>query len=542
MKRWFGIVAVAVLVAAGGTAWYYLEASEPPPTYRLAKIERGEIVSTASATGTVNAVTTVQVGSQLSGQIKELYADFNTKVKAGQPLAKLDTGTLEAKLSQAQADLDSARAAHTMQKAQVEKVRADLANAEAEVGAARALAHRAELLSQDAERDNTRKQQLVRQGYATVADADKAKTALETTRSDVIQTRAQTQAALAQLGAAEANLRVAEAQVETAAAQIAQRAAALEQVRLDLARATILAPIDGVVVQRSVDLGQTVAASLQSPTLFSIAQDLRLMQVETSIDEGDIGRVAEGQLATFTVNAFPNDAFEGRVSQIRLGPQVVQNVVTYIVAISAENPDLKLLPGMTATVRIVTDHRADVLKVPNAALRYRPPGAAQTQVPAAAPGGGPRFGAGLDRLAQTLTEELKLTAEQQRAVEDIITEARATFAEIAGAAIGNSARGARYRAARKEMDERITTVLTPGQRPQFAALRANRSGGANGQIWLINDTGTPQSVPVRLGIGDGTFTEIVGGAVKEGDSVIVGTSRPQAAAAQSSPRQPRLGF
>ncbi|HEY5607812.1 MAG TPA: efflux RND transporter periplasmic adaptor subunit, partial [Alphaproteobacteria bacterium] len=520
MKRWIGIVAAAVLVAAGGTAWYYLEAGEPTPSYRLAKIERGAIVSTVSATGTVNAVTTVQVGSQLSGQIKELYADFNTKVKADQPLARLDTDTIEARLLQARADLDSARAAQVMQAAQVEKVRADLLNAEAALAVAQAQAQRAELLSQDAERENGRKQQLVRQGYTTQADADKAKTALDTARSDVIQTRAQVRAVSAQLAAMQASLRIAEAQVATAAAQAAQREAMLQQVRLDLDHATIRAPIDGVVVQRSVDLGQTVAASLQSPTLFNIAQDLRVMQVETSIDEGDIGRIAEGQHATFSVTAFPADTFEGRVSQIRLGPQIVQNVVTYVVVISAENPDMKLLPGMTATVRVVTDRRANALKAPNAALRFRPPGAPAQQPPGPPAGGGQRIGAGLENLAKTLTEELKLTPDQQRAVEDIVAETRAKFAELAQPEIGNSARVARGRFLRNEMNERIITLLTPEQRPQFAALRVNRGAGGSGQIWLMDATGALRAVAVRLGIGDGTFTEIVRtGSVEEGQTV-----------------------
>jgi len=543
MKRWIGIVAAAVLVAAGGAAWYYLEAGEPTPSYRLAKIERGAIVSTVSATGTVNAVTTVQVGSQLSGQIKELYADFNTKVKADQPLARLDTDTIEARLLQARADLDSARAAQVMQAAQVEKVRADLLNAEAALAVAQAQAQRAELLSQDAERENGRKQQLVRQGYTTQADADKAKTALDTARSDVIQTRAQIQAVSAQLAAMQASLRIAEAQVATAAAQAAQREAMLQQVRLDLDHATIRAPIDGVVVQRSVDLGQTVAASLQSPTLFNIAQDLRVMQVETSIDEGDIGRIAEGQHATFSVTAFPADTFEGRVSQIRLGPQIVQNVVTYVVVISAENPDMKLLPGMTATVRVVTDRRANALKAPNAALRFRPPGAPAQQPPGPPAGGGQRIGAGLENLAKTLTEELKLTPDQQRAVEDIVAETRAKFAELAQPEIGNSARVARGRFLRNEMSERIITLLTPEQRPQFAALRANRGAGGSGQIWLMDATGALRAVAVRLGIGDGTFTEIVRtGSVEEGQTVVVGTARPQSAAAPAAPPPRRLGF
>jgi HlyD family secretion protein len=211
--------------------------------------------------------------------------------------------------------------------------------------------------------------------------------------------------------------------------------------------------------------------------------------------------------------------------------------------ISAENADMKLLPGMTATVRVVTDQRVNALKVPNAALRFRPPGAPTQGLPGQPAGGGQRIGAGLENLARTLTDELKLTSDQQRALEEIVAETRGKFAELAQPEVGNSARVARSRFLRNEMNERITTVLTPEQRPQFAALRATRGAGGSGQIWVMGETGALRAVPVRLGIGDGTFTEIVrGGSVEEGQTVVVGTARPQTTTAPAQQPQRRLGF
>lgn len=319
---------VVLLAAAAAAAWWYsARADRAAPAYRFAKVERGPIVASVSATGTVNPVTTVQVGTQVSGQIKELFVDFNSPVRRGQLLARIDPQTFEYRVRQAQADAEAARSALA----------------------------RAQVAAINAQRDLARTQELVARNFVSPADLD----------------RAQSQFDLAQ------------AEVRTAQATVAQREAQLAAAKVDLARTEIRAPVDGVVIKRSVDVGQTVAASLQAPELFVIARDLRDMQVETSIDEADIGRIRIGQRATFTVDAFPGRTFSGEVKQIRKAAQTVQNVVTFTVLVTADNAAGELMPGMTANVRIVTDTRESVLKVANAALRFRPPGAG----PAAADAG-----------------------------------------------------------------------------------------------------------------------------------------------------------
>ncbi len=342
--------------AAGGWYWWQSGTAEPGAHYRLARVERGPMAAVVAASGTLNAVTTVQVGSQISGQVKEINADFNTPVKKGQVIARIDPATFELRVSQARADLDAAESA-------VAVARSGLAAQQAELG-------RVKVTLADAARDFERKKSLVEKKYISPAELDKASTVLETTRE--------------QLKAVQAQIQVSEAQVRTALAAVKQRESLLRQAQVDLERTIIRAPVDGTVILRNVDAGQTVAASLQAPVLFTIAQDLRDMQVEASIDEADVGRLRVGMAAGFSVDAFPRRNFSGEIRQIRKSPQNVQNVVSYTVVISAANPDLALLPGMTANVRIVVDQRASALKVPNAALRWRP---AEADAPADAPGG-----------------------------------------------------------------------------------------------------------------------------------------------------------
>ena len=288
----------------------------------------------------------VLVGSQVSGQIKELFVDFNSVVKKDQVIARIDPESFELRVRQAMADLEATRATVMTQMAAV--------------GAQRAEVSRSEVNLADVKRDYERKQMLVEKGFVSAADRDK---------SLAVYNGAQEQ-----LKTARAQLAVAEAQAKNAAAVVKQRESQLAQTKVELDRTIIRAPVDGVVIKRSVDAGQTVAASLQAPELFQIAQNLREMQVDASIDEADVGRVKVDQSATFTVDSFPGRTFSGKVTQVRKAALVVQNVVTYIVVISAANPDLQLLPGMTANVRITTDQRDKVLKLPNAALRFRPAG------------------------------------------------------------------------------------------------------------------------------------------------------------------------
>jgi len=342
-----GLVLAALAAAAGGYAWLKIgNGGGEHPQYRLARAERGPLTAAVAASGTLNAVTTVQVGSQISGQVKEIYADFNTPVKAGQVIARIDPETFELRVAQARADLDAAQSA-------VAVARSGLAAQMAEFG-------RVGVTLTDAQRDYERKKALVEKSFISPSELDKARTLLEATRQ--------------QLKAVEAQMGVGEAQVRSALAAVKQRESLLRQAQVDLERTIIRAPVDGTVILRNVDAGQTVAASLQAPVLFTIARDLRDMQVEAAIDEADVGRLSPGLPATFTVDAFPRRSFTGEIVQIRKSPVNVQNVVSYTVVISARNSDLALLPGMTANVRIVVEQRESALKVPNAALRFRPAG------------------------------------------------------------------------------------------------------------------------------------------------------------------------
>ena len=346
------ITLVLLVIAAGGSyaTYRYVFSNGAEPGYKFAAIESGPITASVAATGTLNPVVTVQVSSQISGQIREIFVDFNSNVKAGQLIAQIAPETYEHRVRQAEADLEAARATVAVQQAELYRAKVNLA---------------------DAERDHARKQSLVAKNFISPAELDKAQTTFE---------------------AAKAQLRVVEAQASNSAALVRQREAQLGQARVDLGRTEIRAPVDGIVIKKSVEPGQTVAASLQAPEMFVIARNLADMQVETAIDEADVGRLQVGQEATFTVDAFPGKRFKGEVKQVRKAAQVVSNVVSYTVVVSASNPDLILLPGMTANVRIVTAQKDKVLKVANAALRFRPPSADEKSAPA---GRQPGNGAGM---------------------------------------------------------------------------------------------------------------------------------------------------
>lgn len=346
-RRLLTFVLLVALVGGGFAAWRAFFAEGAKPTYKFATVERGPLTAAVAATGTLNPVVAVQVSSQISGQIREIFVDFNSPVKAGDLLARIAPETYEHRVRQAEADLEAARAIVAVQQAELFRARVNLA---------------------DAERDVQRKQTLVAKNYLSPAELDKAQTLLD---------------------AARAQLKVVEAQAANSVALVRQREAALGQARVDLSRTEIRAPVDGIVIKKSVEPGQTVAVSLQAPEMFVIARNLADMQVEAAIDEADIGRVQVGQEVSFSVDAFPGRKFKGEVKQVRKAAQVTSNVVSYTVVISAANPDLILLPGMTANVRIVTTHKDDTLKVANAALRFRPP--ADGEKPAASgrpPGGG----------------------------------------------------------------------------------------------------------------------------------------------------------
>src|SRR2546427_1503741 len=386
MRRIVSVVIVAALVGAGVWAYLYTQSGGSAPKYPLARVERGPLTAAVSATGTLNAVVIVQVGSQVSGQIKALNVDFNSIVKKNQVIARIDPDIFEAKVQQAQADLDSSRATVLNQQAQVERARADVENARAALVEAKAFTAKARVQSLDAKRDFDRKTELFDRQLIAKSDLDTAQATYDAAVAQLDSTRAREQALSSAIQSSIAQLRVVDASLESARAQVKQKDAALRQAQVDLDHTTIRAPVDGVVVSRQVDVGQTVAASLQAPVLFTIAQDLTQMQVETSVDEADIGRIKLDDRATFTVDAFPGETFTGTVNQIRKAAQVVQNVVTYTVVVAVVNPAGKLVPGMTANVKLVTAEKRSALKIPNAALRFRPAG---IEAPAsAAPAGG----------------------------------------------------------------------------------------------------------------------------------------------------------
>ncbi|WP_422625589.1 efflux RND transporter periplasmic adaptor subunit [Rhodoferax sp.] len=371
----------------------------------------------------------VQVGSQVSGQIKEIFVDFNSPVKAGQLIARIDPETYRQRVLQAQADMETARANLAMQQAEVARVAANLL---------------------DAQRNDARKQTLLEKNFISAADRDTAQTAL---------------------AAAAASLKLAQAQVQGSAAQVRQREALLAQAQVDLGRTEIRSPVDGVVVKRSVDTGQTVAASLQAPELFIIAKNLNDMQVETAVDEADVGRIQPGQAVSFTVDAFPGQHFSGAVTQVRKAATIVSNVVSYVVVVSAANPDLILRPGMTANVRIITAHKDNALKVVNAALRFRP-------------------------------------ANQK------------------------SAQNSENRG--KNPAKKPSSAVSPA--PTFL----NKNPAPPGRLWVLDKDGNPQAVDVRLGLSDGSMTEILGSRLTAGSQVIVSLQSAGSAEKAKATAGPRM--
>lgn len=344
LKRWLPPLLLLAAMTAVLWAWQPWQDSTPKPQYRLGKATEGRLSAAVSASGTLGARVTVQVGSQVSGQIAELLVDFNSPVKKGQVIARLDPASFATRVAQAQADLRAAQSA-------VQVARDTLTMRQAELAKAR-------IALDESGRNLERKRALVRELFLSPAELDSAQAAYDTARE--------------QVRLAEASVQVARAQLANAEALVAQRQALLRQAEVELAHTVIRSPVDGVVISRNVDVGQTVAASLQAPVLFTIAQDLRQMELNIAVDEADVGRVKPGQTVRFTVDAYPGERFSGQVTQIRKAPQTVNNVVTYGVIASAANPDGKLLPGMTANARILTEEKERVLMVPNEALRFRP--------------------------------------------------------------------------------------------------------------------------------------------------------------------------
>jgi HlyD family secretion protein len=410
MRRWI-VAGIGVAVAALAAVLVSSNRKKNQSPYRTETVDRGSITMQVTATGTLSAVTTVQVGSQVSGIIAKLYADFNSRVKKGQLLAELDPTPFQAQVEQ--------------QRANLTKAQVDAANA---------------LIS------FTRQKRLLADGLAAQSDYDAAKAAYD-----------------------------------GAVAQVQQARAALQQAETNLKYTKITSPIDGVVVARQYDVGQTVAASFQAPTLFTIAQDLTKMQVQADVDQSDIGRVHVGEPASFTVDAYPEQIFRGKIAQVRLNATVSQNVITYPVIIEVPNPDEKLRPQMTANVTIDVAHVRDVLRVPNAALRFRPP-----RAPAAPAGQAPK-GASLEQRAAQLGQK--------------------------GGGFG-------------------------GLNRAFEQATGGKTKAPTQTVYVLEAQNRLKSVPIRPGISDGHFTEVAEGDLQPGDRVVVGLAT---ARTESSQRPPGMG-
>lgn len=484
------LLGIAVVAILGGGAWWWTarKGEAADSAYRTATIERGDIRVAISATGTLSAISTVTVGSQISGQVTDVLVDYNSEVKKGEVLARIDPSTYEAQIEQGNAQIANAQAS-------LKQAQATLANAEL---------------------DYTRKADLGRQKLVAQSDVDLARAARDQAR----------------------------AQVNAAQASIRQQTASTQTTRVNLDRTVIRSPVDGVVLTRTIEPGQTVAASLQAPELFTIAEDLSKMKIELAVDEADIGQVKVGQAVSFTVDAFADRQFRGQVQQVRLSATTTSNVVTYPVVVSVDNSDGTLLPGLTVNAEIEVSKRDDILKVSNAALRYKPTGEAATATAAAqAPQGGQNRGGGIGDDLARVAGSLQLKPDQQAAFDAALTAlrerqaARMAQAQQRGASMfggaprpgGNAGggSGAMQAQMRQRMAERMQQDFAPfratlddTQKQSWDAELRALLGAKRAPIYtLVN--GKPEMVQVRIGASDGTSTE-VSGAVKEGDVVVVG--------------------
>ncbi|WP_246606612.1 efflux RND transporter periplasmic adaptor subunit [Novilysobacter antarcticus] len=477
-----GVVVLAV-AAAGVYLWQQRGVAAGEGGYRTATAERGDIRVSISATGTLGAISTVDVGSQISGLVTEVLADFNDTVSEGQVIARIDPSTFDAQIAQGNAAVQAAQAS-------LATARAAAINAEA---------------------DFRRKSELGERQLVATSDIDLARAARDQAR----------------------------AQVNSAQAQIAQQRASTRTSQLNLERTEIRSPVDGVVLTRTVEPGQTVAASLQAPVLFQIAEDLSKMEIVLAIDEADIGQVKTGQGVSFGVDAFPDRQFRGSVQQVRLSATNTNNVITYPVVVAVDNPDQILLPGMTANAEIEVSRRDDVLRVPNAALRYKP---AEGDAPVATGAARTSPTEELPRIAAAL----ELDANQQAAFDEALGSMReraaarvpaAAPAPAAGSAMMGPRRGSAVAGAgnsgamRQRMQERFNQqfaafreTLPDEKKARWDGELASLLAARRAPLYLLV-AGKPKPIMVRIGVSDGSWTE-VSGEITEGDQVIIGSGRP----------------
>lgn len=431
----FVVVAGFLCALAVGLGYTYGQ-DNSVPAFLTAPVERGSISTLVKASGTVEPVVSVDVSSQLSGRIADVFVSFNDAVTAGQPIALIDPEIFAARVNEEKAALTVARANAQVQRATVERAVVAVAIAQTAEKLAKEQSLATKAKQDEWERDLLRKLALARSGSGTVRDLSQAQALRDAGAADLRASLEQIQMKTEAIASAEAEKHMAEANLENAKAVVEQTQAALDQAQFDLDRTVLRAPINGIIIKRDVNPGQTVAVSLEAKTLFKIANDLREMEVHGKIDEADVGQLKVGQTAQFTVDAYPDRTFSGRVLQIRKSPEVVQNVVTYTAIVSAPNPDLLLLPGMTAELRIVVSDTGRVLKIPSQALRFRP--------------------------------------------------------------------------------RDVGAVPAQGSRNQLATSKAPA------MVWLVGDGGRPKPIEVSLGVSDDNSTQLLEGALVEGQQVIIG--------------------
>ncbi len=464
---------VALLLLVG----FWTVGTRQGTTYYTAKVDKGDISQVVQATGTINAVTTVQVGSQVSGTIAQLFADFNSRVHKDQVIAQIDPAIFRAQLQQANADLANARANVKGLEAQIETQRAELLASNASVAKAQAQLNDAQITLQ-------RTKQLFVEGIVAAAQRDTAQSNYDSAVANLHVTQAQDEQSKARLNSTIA-------QRDQAVAQVAQRQATAELARVNLDHTTIRAPIDGTVIARNVDVGQTVAASLQAPTLFVLAQDLTKMLVYAKTDEADVGKIQVGATASFRVDSFPRENFQGRVQQVRMNAATIQNVVTYDTIIEFDNPGQKLFPGMTAYVNIPVAWDNNVVKIPNGALRYRP----------------------------DITDD----------------ERKALFAKY-GLPEAPSA-GGRLGAAGASGGKGTRGSGAPGGTGGGTPPAGGSTRDDWGIVWKLLPNKTLQPMRVRLGVTDFTFTAMKDGELKPGDDLVISQASKNAPTQQPGGQQ-----
>jgi HlyD family secretion protein len=443
-----GVVAIAVVATAILVFGLFKGGQNGKAKYRTVALAKGDIEALVVTSGTLDAVTVVEVGCQVSGKIAKLYADFNSHVKAGEILAELDMDILKAKVDQNEANYKSSTAALDQAKVQLENLK----------------------------KKYNRSLDLFQRNLISIEEKEMA----------------------------EANYLGATADLKTAEARLSQAKSQLDSSKVDLSYAVIRSPIDGIVITRNVNLGQTVAASFQAPVLFKIASDLTKMQVQCNVDEADIGKLKEGQKVRFTVDAFPQDTFFGTVRQVRYASQVVQNVVTYTTIVDANNSDLKLRPGMTATISVVVGEAKGVLKVPNAALRFTP------NIP-----------------AEELQKIFKEVGDRMRA--------QRQAGQPADKPQGDRTQNTPESVRQGQGGSLQSGEMTPEMMVRYQQAR-NRRGG--GQVWIQDDQGKLNLVFIRTGVTDNTYSEITRSELKEGMKVIIGEENPKASSSTSSQQGP----